>query len=123
MHTIPKLVVASALVMIPAGAMAQVMALRQACGAEIQQLCAGIEPGEGRLRSCVKDHFADFSETCKQAMLSNVALVKACKEDVQKTCAGVQPGGGRIQTCMKEHFSEYSDPCKRAIVTAKFGTR
>ena len=119
MHAIPRLAVASALLMVPVGG----MALRQACEAEIQQLCGGIEPGEGRLRACVKEHFAAFSETCKQAMLSNVALVRICKDDVQKTCAGVQPGGGRIQACMKEHFTEYSDPCKQAIITAKFGTR
>ncbi len=84
---------------------------------------AGVEPGEGRIRACVKDHFADFSEPCKQALLSSVAVVKACKSDVQRTCAGVQPGAGRIQACMKDHFAEYSEPCKRAIITAKFGTR
>ena len=123
MHTISRLAVASVLLMAPVGAMAQGSAVRQACEAEIQQHCAGIEPGEGRLRTCVKENFTAFSEPCKQAMLSSVAVVRACKADVQRTCPSVQPGGGRIQACMKEHFVEYSDPCKQAIVTAKFGTR
>ena len=109
--------------MAPVGAMAQGTAVRQACGSEIQQHCAGVQPGEGRLRACVKENFAAFSEPCKQAMLSSVAVVRACKADVQRTCPGVQPGGGRIQACMKDHFAEYSEPCKQAIVTAKFGTR
>ena len=109
--------------MVPAGAMAQGAAVRQACGPEIQQRCAEVQPGEGRLRACVKEHFPELSEPCKQALLSSVAVVKACKADVQRTCPGVQPAGGRIQACMKDHFAEYSEPCKQAIITAKFGTR
>jgi hypothetical protein len=109
--------------MAPVGAIAQGTALRQACRAEIQQYCAGVQPGEGRLRDCVKEHFADFSEPCKRAVLSSVAVVRACKADVQRTCPDIQPGGGRIQACMKDHFAEYSEPCKQAIITAKFGTR
>ena len=123
MVTVPRLAVLSVLLMAPVGAMAQGSAVRQACGPELQQHCAGIEPGEGRLRACVKDNYAAFSEPCKQAMLSSVAVVKACKADVQRTCPDIQPGGGRIQACMKDHFAEYSDQCKQAIVTAKFGSR
>jgi hypothetical protein len=123
MHTIWRLTIASLLFVASVGAMAQGMAVRQACGPEIQQHCAGVEPGEGRLRDCVKEHFAAFSEKCKQALLSSVALVRACKPDVQRTCPDIQPGAGRIQACMKDHFAEYSDRCKQAIVTAKFGTR
>jgi hypothetical protein len=123
MHIIPRFFVASVLLMAPVGAMAQGSAVRQACGSEIQQHCAEVQPGEGRLRACVKENFAAFSEPCKQAMLGSVAVVRACKADVQRTCPRVQPGGGRIQACMKDHFSEYSEPCKQAIVTAKFGTR
>jgi hypothetical protein len=123
MRAMRRLTVASVLLMAPVGAMAQGAAVRQACGPEIQQHCAGVEPGEGRLRACVKEHFVAFSEPCKQAMLSSVAVVRACKADVQRTCPDIQPGGGRIQACMKDHFAEYSEPCKQAIVTARFGTR
>jgi hypothetical protein len=123
MHAMRRLAIASLMLMAPVGATAQGVAVRQACGPEIQQHCAGVEPGEGRLRDCVKEHFAAFSEKCKQALLSSVAVVRACKPDVQRTCPDIQPGAGRIQACMKDHFAEYSDRCKQAIVTAKFGTR
>ena len=123
MLTTPRLAVLSVLLLAPVGAMAQGTALRQACGAEIQQHCAGVQPGEGRLRACVKENFAAFSEPCKRAVLSTVAVVRACKADVQRTCPGVRPGGGRIQACMKDHFAEYSEPCKQAIITARFGSR
>jgi Cysteine rich repeat len=105
----------------PDSAMAQQAAVRRACSAEIQQHCAGVQPGDGRLRACVKEHFTAFSEPCKQALLSSVAVVKACKADVTRTCLDVQPGGGRIQACMRDHFAEYSESCQQAIITAKFG--
>jgi Cysteine rich repeat len=122
MRTIASLAIASVLVLPPVGAMAQGTAVRQACGTEIQQHCAGVQPGDGRLRACIQEHFAAFSETCKQALVSSVALVKACKDDVQRTCPDIQ-SGGRLQACMKDHFAEYSARCKQAIVTAKFGRR
>jgi hypothetical protein len=121
MKLIRGVIVTSILLLVPGPVIAQQAPIRQACGAEIQRLCAGVQPGEGRLRSCVKEHFTDFSEPCRQALLSAVAVVKACKADVERTCPGVQPGGGRIQACMKDHFAEYSEPCKQAIIMAKFG--
>jgi hypothetical protein len=123
MNRLIVLTLSSVLLLTAVDAMAQQASVRRACGAEIQQHCAGIQPGNGRLRACVKDHFAEFPEPCKQALLSNVAVVKICKADVQRTCAGVEPGGGRIQACMKDHFTEYSDSCQQAIIMAKFGKR
>lgn len=111
------------LLLAPTGAIAQQPEVRQACGAEIQQYCAEVKPGDSRVKGCVEEHFSQFSEACKQALLSNVDVVKACKTDVQRTCSSVEPGGGRIQTCMKDHFSEYSHRCRRAIIIAKFGNQ
>ena len=118
-----SITIASILLLASPGAVAQQGAVRQACGAEIQQHCGGIQPGDGRIRACVTKHFGEFSEPCKKTLLSSVDVVKACKGDVQQTCSGVQPGGGRIQACMKDHFTQYSEPCKQAIITAKFGSR
>ena len=123
MNKILAVTLASILALTPVGAMAQQSAVHQACGAEIERHCAGVQPGDGRIRACVTEHFAEFPDPCKQALLSSVAVVKACKTDVQQSCAGVEPGGGRIQACMKDHFAEYSEPCKQAIITAKFGRR
>jgi Cysteine rich repeat len=110
----------SVFVLASSSAMAQEASVRQACTSELQQHCAGVQPGDGRIRACVEEHFAEFSESCQRALVSNVAVVKVCKPDVKRTCSGVEPGGGRIQACMKAHFAEYSEPCKRAIITAKF---
>jgi hypothetical protein len=123
MHRTCGAAFAIAVVIAPDGAVAQQGAVHQACEPQIEQYCAGVVAGDGRLRTCVQEHFSEFSEPCRRALLSSVTVVKACKEDVQKTCAGIEPGGGRIQACMKDHFAEYSQECQRAIITAKFGAR
>jgi len=118
-----SLVLISLLLAAPAQAIAQEAAVRKACDADIEQHCAGVQPGAGRIKACVEEHFGEFSEPCRQALLNNVTVVKACRADVQRTCSGVQPGAGGIQACMKDHIAGYSERCKQAIATAKFGNR
>jgi hypothetical protein len=57
----------------PAGA----AGLREACGADIQKLCAGVQPGGGRILQCIKEHAADVSPGCKTAIAQAMAARKA----------------------------------------------
>ena len=116
---VASLGVAWMLLLAPAGAMAQQGAARQACGADIKQMCAEVERGDGRLKACVKEHFGQLTASCQTALISNVTITKACKADAQQKCGGIQPGGGHIQTCMKDHFTELTEPCKEALLLAK----
>jgi hypothetical protein len=123
MHKIIWIIGLSVLLLAAGGAMAQEAPVRRGCAADFEQHCSGVQPGEGRLRACVQQNFAAFSEPCRRLLLSNIVVVRACQEDVQKTCPDIQAGGGRIQACMKDHFAEYSEPCKEAIIAAKLGRR
>jgi hypothetical protein len=109
----------SLLLLAPTGAMAQLGAARQACAADIKQLCAEVKPGESRLKTCVKEHFGQLSASCQTALMSNVTITKSCKTDAEQKCPGIQPGGGRIQACMRDHFTELAEPCKDALLLAK----
>jgi hypothetical protein len=100
--------------------MAQSAAMN-ACRGDVKTLCAGIQPGEGRVRACIKSHFNDVSAPCQAVLLKAAAISKACSADVKKMCADVKPGGGRIEACMKSHLSEVSDPCKDAVSQATAG--
>ena len=51
--------------------------LREACGADVQKLCAGIQPGGGRILQCIKAHAADVSAGCKTAIAQAMAARKA----------------------------------------------
>jgi Cysteine rich repeat len=43
-------------------------ALHGACHEDVQRLCAGVEPGGGRILACMRDHAADLSQTCRDAI-------------------------------------------------------
>src|SRR5208282_129500 len=119
MHKIVGVILGSIPLLTAAGAMAQQGAARQACAADINQLCAEVKPGDGRLKSCVKEHFGQLTASCQTALISNVTITKSCKADAEQKCAGTEPGGGHIQTRMKDHFTELTEPCKEALLLAK----
>ncbi len=39
-----------------------------ACKADVQRLCAGVQPGGGRIRACMRQHQQDLSAGCKAAI-------------------------------------------------------
>src|SRR5882757_8634373 len=42
-------------------------AIRAACAEDAQKLCAGVQPGGGRIVVCLKEHKDSLSDRCKQA--------------------------------------------------------
>jgi hypothetical protein len=115
------LIVGAAMLFLGTPAMAQQRTVAKACVGDIKTLCQGVQPGEGRIRDCIKSHFSDLSPTCQAVVLNAAAIGKACAADVRKNCAGVQAGGGRIAACMKEHVADISDPCKNVLAQAAAG--
>jgi hypothetical protein len=100
--------------------MAQSAAMK-ACAGDVKSLCAGIQPGDGRVKACIKSHVSDVSAPCQAVLVKAAAISKACSADVKRVCADVKPGGGRIEACVKSHLSEVSDPCKEAVSQATVG--
>src|SRR5450631_4000672 len=42
-------------------------AIQAACADDAQKLCAGVQPGGGRIVACLKEHKDSLSDQCKQA--------------------------------------------------------
>ena len=49
-------------------ALVKARAVRKACGADVKKNCADIRPGGGRIETCLKDHFADVSDQCRETI-------------------------------------------------------
>jgi len=106
-----------------------------ACKQDGEKFCKGIEPGEGRIIECMREHKSEFSDACKALMSEKREKRRefrkerkekhegqeACKEDGEKFCKDVKPGEGRIIRCLKEHQSELSSDC--AEMMTKKGKR
>ena len=50
-----------------AGGPPSLAAIRAACADDAQKLCAGVQPGGGRIVACLKEHKDSLSDRCKQA--------------------------------------------------------
>jgi hypothetical protein len=107
------LVTLTALLLSGSGAVAQQAG--RPCAGDIKKLCAGIQPGEGRIKACMKSNLTELSEDCENQVFTVAVVGKVCKSDVAKLCAGIVPGTGGIRACIKSHMAEVSDPCKDAM--------
>jgi hypothetical protein len=62
----------SGLVILAAALLSGSVALAQQagkpCAGDIKKLCAGLQPGEGRIKACIKSHMAEVSDPCRDAM-------------------------------------------------------
>jgi hypothetical protein len=69
--------IGGALLLASSGVMAQdAMVLARACGNDIDRLCAGVPPGEGRIKACIKAHITELSAPCFDALLKAIAAMK-----------------------------------------------
>ncbi|MDP9012636.1 MAG: cysteine rich repeat-containing protein [Pseudomonadota bacterium] len=60
------LIVCAATAAHPAPADDPLAAIRAACADDAQKLCAGVQPGGGRIVACLKEHKDSLSDRCKQ---------------------------------------------------------
>lgn len=83
----------------------------EACKQDVESLCKGVQPGQGRIMFCLSEQKDKLSAGCKQKFAEEQAR-HPCMKDVERLCKGVQPGQGRIAACMKQHQGEISAECK-----------
>jgi len=70
-------------------------AVRQACQADIQKLCTGVQPGGGRIRACIAQHRDELSPPCREALASARAHRRAAKGNVPPADTGAPPQESR----------------------------
>ena len=93
------------------------------CAGDIKKLCAGIEPGDGRIKACIKSHLSELSPACEDRVRTVAVAGKVCAADVASLCAGVVRGTGGVRSCVKAHLAEVKDPCKDAMSRAASGRK
>ena len=98
---------------------AELRGVARACISDVKTQCAGVNPGEGRIRECIKTHLKDLSEPCQTVALKAVK-VKECATDVKQDCAG--KSGAALMACMKTHLADASEPCKEVLARSAVGS-
>lgn len=54
--------------------------VREACKGDVATLCAGIQPGGGRIRECLKANRDKVSQGCKAAIAARRAAARAAQQ-------------------------------------------
>lgn len=49
---------------------------KAACAEDVKRVCRGVEPGEGRMLSCLQEHAQDLSEGCYQSLPKGHLLLR-----------------------------------------------
>ena len=100
----------------------------QACRSDVEQYCAKVQPGDGRVASCLYAHTDLLTDECYAAtsqigvILEGVfdgieAFYAACTADLREFCPGKQPGGGEQLSCLRENMASISPGCAAAMPT------
>jgi hypothetical protein len=94
------------------------------CKLSLRSLCGNVEPGGGRIKECMREHWNELPTDChlfiseklrqgRSDHISNRRL--ACREDARALCAEVKPGGGRIIRCLRTHTDQLQNECRRTV--------
>ena len=55
-------------VLVPCLGMAEPSPLHEACRNDVKALCGSVQPGEGRIRNCMREHRTQLSNACMLAI-------------------------------------------------------
>ena len=91
----------------------------QACKADLDQYCAAVEPGGGRMLACLSRHQLEVSRPC-QSELDRVGEARdrlaafrgACTKDLAALCADVPQQAGPLLECVEANATRVSPECK-----------
>jgi hypothetical protein len=81
----------------------------QACMADARKLCAGVQPGDGRIAACLRNNESQVSPACG----AQLGTLEACAAEIKKLCPQAQ-GEGALRQCAKDRRSEISVDCRAA---------
>jgi hypothetical protein len=92
-----------------------------ACVTDIRNLCPGIQPGNNRLRECMRGRIQDLSDPCLATIAKFAEVRKThreCRAQLDQQCGNVKRGDGRFGDCLRSAVASLSDTCKDALTRA-----
>jgi outer membrane protein OmpA-like peptidoglycan-associated protein len=74
--------------------------LVQACGGDVDRLCPGVPPGEGRIKACMRTHMSELSPGCFDTLMAAMSVLYTVNSDL-----AFQPGGWQLSPAGEEEFA------------------
>ena len=100
------------------GASAQglgLFATQRDCARDIKSLCAGIQPGGGRVLACLQSHVAagNLSVGCSTILSKVIWTAQQCAGDIKQFCPNATYEN--VGNCMRPHLGQASATCQSAL--------
>jgi len=102
--------------------------LAEACRDDVDAYCKNVEPGEGRVHTCLRFNKDKISEKCRKQEMKLAAveykdirlrpkLNKLCSEEKAVFCKEVQPGRARVVKCLMENMAQpnFGEECSEEL--------
>jgi hypothetical protein len=83
------------------------------CSTDVQSLCAGVKPGEGRVLACLQAHVGELSVGCSTILSKAIWVSRECRGDIRQFCPNAT--FGTVGDCMRPHLGETSATCQSAL--------
>jgi hypothetical protein len=103
------------------GSAPQGQAQEMPCTEEIRTYCADVQPGQGRILRCLKQHESQLAPACvnRVAQLETTfsGTLAACREDWVAVCYHPHAGAGKgeVVGCLTASEAKLSKGCKDAL--------
>jgi outer membrane protein OmpA-like peptidoglycan-associated protein len=75
--------------------------LLHACGGDVDRLCPGVQPGEGRIKACMKAHASELSAGCFDTLMAAMSVLYTVNSDL-----AFPPGGWELSAAGKGEFAK-----------------
>ena len=100
------------------GACAQeggIFATERDCATDIKSLCAGVQPGGGRILACLQQHVAagELSVGCSTILSKAIWVAKECAGDIRQFCPNATYA--TVGDCMRPNLGKASATCQSAL--------
>lgn len=97
------------------------------CAKEYRRFCRDVEPGQGRLKKCLREHEDELGPACKGEVEADRAADEAaakpksakagfhevCDDDIHTLCPDLK--GAELSRCMVENRESFSDDCRQFL--------
>jgi hypothetical protein len=88
----------------------------KACKADVEQFCSQVQPGEGRILACLKEHQSQLQPACQEKLPQwekFQQMKQTCQADREKYCG--QATHKEMRECMKQNHDLLSEQCRAAM--------
>ena len=89
------------------------------CAPSIAKYCGDVEPGNGKLTSCMVRNQVSLPPVCRTAVYTTVEqgskFSLVCASDLTPACSTLKPGNGRLYACLRFREEQLTPGCRNYL--------